>query len=348
MSQITDLGWNAIAFGLLLTAVGALGWHRRLRVLWALLLLGGAIGLGLGRGILVVSDLWLLPLHADLVRPLLLVAGWAAFGVAARLAGPLHLPGPPIVIAPLAGALLGELPAAALLSTMAADRSAAARLSLAAAAGGLLGRVGDPALLLLGEGRPIWTLIPLALACAVVASPRPEDLQTEPGSLVVTAVAATTALAALVPALTLPALGAGIVTMAVLGREQIRELRPAPLTWTLFTAALALCGVAAGLPEGLALGIEQAGGFLGDLATPAVAAAAALISTLLGGSGSAVLLAATLDRALSLRGDELPLAMMAGCAMGGLGPLVVAGALREGWRRWLGQIALTVVFVSLL
>jgi hypothetical protein len=55
-----------------------------------------------------------------------------------------------------------------------------------------------------------------------------------------------------------------------------------------------------------------------------------------------------LDRAMSLNIDGARLALTAGLAVGGLGPLVVAGALRAGWKRWFLQVVVTVIYVGLV
>ena len=76
------------------------------------------------------------------------------------------------------GAGLGEIPAAAILSAGAKTPKGAARLALAAAGGGLIGRVGDPALLILAGDHPtlLAGLVPLGIACALVARPSSDDL----------------------------------------------------------------------------------------------------------------------------------------------------------------------------
>jgi hypothetical protein len=51
---------------------------------------------------------------------------------------------------------------------------------------------------------------------------------------------------------------------------------------------------------------------------------------------------------MSLNIDGARLALTAGLAVGGLGPLVVAGALRAGWKRWFLQVVVTVIYVGLV
>ena len=55
-----------------------------------------------------------------------------------------------------------------------------------------------------------------------------------------------------------------------------------------------------------------------------------------------------MDRALSLDAVGAAPAMAAGIAVGGLAPLIAARALRAGWRLWLGQVALAILWVAFL
>ncbi len=114
----------------------------RWRLVAAVVIALGAIGTAVGLGILVPTDLWVVPQGVQLAEPLMLVLLWTAFGAVARTTGPLAVPGPAWLVAMLMGAGLGEIPAAAILSAGAATPKGAARLALAAAGGGLIGRVG--------------------------------------------------------------------------------------------------------------------------------------------------------------------------------------------------------------
>jgi hypothetical protein len=60
----------------------------------------------------------------------------------------------------------------------------------------------------------------------------------------------------------------------------------------------------------------------------------------------AVLNSGLLDRAVSLRSDDLRIALTAGVAVGGLAPLFAAGSVRAGLRLWLAQILLAIVWVG--
>jgi hypothetical protein len=310
-----------------------------------------AFGVGISLDILVFSDLWTLPAATGLGDSLVLLGLWSILGATVRLGGPLSLKGPPVVVAMLAGALLGELPAAALLSAGARSPAGAARLALAAAAGGMVGRVGDPALLLLGGDEPmiLLQLLPLAIVLGVMAAPRQDDLpQTEasfgPRLWLLCAVAA----AAAVPGWTHWAVGAGILGSLFLGRQRLREIDLKPVVWVGSAAALGVIAVAGGAPELGATGLERIGEELGEWGPIGLSLAAALLAALTDGTAASICVVGLLDRAMSLNIDGARLALTAGLAVGGLGPLVVAGALRAGWKRWFLQVVVTVIYVGLV
>jgi hypothetical protein len=251
------------------------------------------------------------------------------------------------------GAFLGEIPAAAILSLAAKDKSAAARLALAAAGGGLIGRIGDPAMLLMGARQPqiVLTLAPLGLICAVLAWPKRGDLVAGGASsgwgasgrsvllLVVGGVA-------LVPAYTLPALVLGAVALAIVSKGRRGPIDLAGLAWAILGMVLVLIAIAGGAPEHAARGIELVAEPLGAWFLPLITAAAAILSALTDGTAAALLCVSVMDRALSLRVDETWAALAAGVAVGGFGPLIAAGALRQGWMRWLAQVVAAVVYVA--
>ncbi len=55
-----------------------------------------------------------------------------------------------------------------------------------------------------------------------------------------------------------------------------------------------------------------------------------------------------MDRALDLRVPGLAVALAVGIGVGGLGPLVIAGAVREGFRRWVLAVVLAAIYVQLI
>jgi hypothetical protein len=70
-----------------------------------------------------------------------------------------------------------------------------------------------------------------------------------------------------------------------------------------------------------------------------MSAGGALLSAICGGQSAALIAEAILDRGPGLQIENLRSGLAAGLAVGGLGPLVVAGALQEGLFRWSLQVA---------
>jgi hypothetical protein len=68
---------------------------------------------------------------------------------------------------------------------------------------------------------------------------------------------------------------------------------------------------------------------------------------LIGAPAVALFLAALVDRTLDLRMDGFATVCAIACAVGPLGTLVVARALRKGIVRWLLQVALGMAWVWL-
>jgi len=347
---VAGLFLNATVFGAMVAAT-ALTLPAGRRRGWATL--GVAlIGLitGFAMGVLTPSDLWRLPGDTGLGMALALCLGQALLAVAAVAAGRPWLPGPALVVAPLTGALMGEIGGAMLLSGTTEDRGARARLALGAAAGGLIGRLGDPGLLLLGpDAGGLVRFLPLAIVALLAARPRPTDLPPAAGGdKAVTAVAVVAALLSMVPGLALAGVLGGasvLAALAVIRRRQGRggPVELGPLLWSLGAAVLVLIATAAGTPAVIALGIEEVQNAFMAWGHSAMFGGGALVSALCGGHGAALMGQAVLDRALALRVPGAETALAAGVAVGGLGPLVAVGALRAGALRWLLQVVLVGV-----
>ena len=339
-----DLTLGGVALAALIPGVA---WARRGWVALGVVAVA-AVG-GLVQRVLVPADLWTLPAYTGLQAEAGGLALWAVYALFARRAGAV-VSGPPWLVAPLLGATLGEVPAAAILASSAADPAAASRLALAAAAGGLLGRVGDPAIVAMGARAPILLLAPLAALALLVARPRASDLRrTEGASWLPLGIAGAVAAASV--ALPLPiALGAGCLALGALALRRPGGLPWAwsELAWPLGCAALVLIVTVGGLPELVAMGLEITQGRLGRVPLWALTGVSGLFAALLDGPAAGLLGAATLDRALGLRDPALALAVAAGAALGGLGPLVAAGAVRKGLPRLLLTIAVGCAYVGLL
>lgn len=337
------LGWPVLFVGI--AARGARG-------LWVLLgFLVAAYGGGLAVGALQPLDPVYLPGWTGMGASAGLLVLWAAYGAVARAAGGARMPGTPLFGAVLSGAVLGELAAAALVAAGASDQKSAARLALAASAGGLLGRVGDPAMLLLAERDPdmLFVLAPMALLCILILLPG-GPLEAPKGRWSVSAVGAATALGAvLLGPHAWIALLLGMVGLAALaGRAGLKEIDWQLPVKTALIGGLIISAAAGGIPELIAEGLEFAQRLTGAALKPLVAAVSALAAAALDSTGAALLADATLDRARSLTTSGVAASMAAGIAVGSVGPLLVAGALREGWKLWLAQIGIAVLWAWLV
>ena len=322
----------------------------RWRLIGAVVVSVLGVGTGLGLGVLGLADLWVVPAGVGMTNTLVLHGAWCIFGALARTAGPLNISGPPWMIAMGMGAILGEVPAAAILSAGASSPAGAARLALAAAGGGLIGRMGDPAMLIMAEGHPevMMALIPLGVLCALIARPSATDLvPAEAENKLRTALVAIIAVAAAIPVFTLPALLVGIVVLAVMAGDRRGHVDLAFILWTVLALILALLAIVAGLAEQIATGLEAVGELADWMGPPALAFLSAILAALTDGTALALLADGTLDRAASLNEPNLRLGLAAGIAVGGLAPLIASGSIRSGLRLWALQVLVAVLWVGL-
>ncbi len=321
----------------------------RWRLIAAAVIVLGAIGAGLSLGILAPTDLWVVPQGLQMAEPLVLVLLWTLFGAVARTAGPLAVPGPAWLVAMLMGAGLGEIPAAAILSAGAATPKGAARLALAAAGGGLIGRMGDPALLILAGDHPglLAGLVPLGIVCALVARPSSDDLVlAEDGNRARTAVVFLVAVAALVPGVAPWAIGGGCLALGLMAQDRRGHVDLSGMAWQLCAVVAAGLAVVGGAAEQVASGLEWAAELADWMAAPALTLMSAILTALTDGTGMAVFAAATVERAVSVDSMTLLPGLTAGIAVGGLAPLIAAGAVRPGLKIWLIQVGLAVLWAS--
>ncbi len=341
---MTEVVRVVVAMSWPLLVAGRVTGRRRAGVL-LLILVGFSLVGGSLLGALTPTDLLHLPDWTGLSQGSLSLLLWVLLGVLARAAGGVSLPGPPILSAIAAGALIGELGAAGLIAGAGlTDRRAAARLALAAAGGAMIGRIGDPALLLLMD-RVGWSLAPLGLLTALVALPG-GPLPRLSGRPLVTGAAAIIATAAVLAGSHLPAvLAAGCLLMAALAGGALRRVDLRPVGWCLGLVALVVLSTAGGLAELAAWGLELVAESLGG---PLLVLIGALIAVLGEGITGALLGSAILDRALDLTVPDVSVALAAGLATGGLAPLVIAGAVREGLLRWSAQVLLAVLWAGLV
>ncbi|MEL6349021.1 MAG: hypothetical protein AAFV53_38305 [Myxococcota bacterium] len=346
---MNELIWTLVLMSWPLALIGLVGSLRR-GTIWAASLLLAAVGGGVLMGALHLGELVWLPQWTGLADSMILLVLWAVFGGFARAAGGARLPGTSSFSAVISGALVGEIAATVILTANVEDRGKAARTALAASAGGFFGRLGNPGMLLLTERDPdmLFTLVPLGLLCALVVMPG--GMAAPPkGRLSVTVVAGLTALGTLVsgPLAWAPVM-AGCVGMAALAwpnRQAIDWQMPLRAA---MIAAVVVLSATAGLPEMAALGLEEIAEPLGAWFKPALTLAGALVAMLGDTAGAGLFADAMLDRAMDLHVAGAAAALAAGITAGGLGPLLLARAFREGWLRWLIQIAIAVGWSALV
>jgi hypothetical protein len=113
--------------------------------------------------------------------------------------------------------------------------------------------------------------------------------------------------------------------------------------WVGASVVLVLLATAAGLPEVAAWALESAQELPGVLAGPLLGGLALVCAALVDGPAAGLFLDATFARALELQLPGGAQYAALGAAVGGLGPLVIAGGLRAGWWRWLLTALLTCV-----
>lgn len=334
--------------GALLVALAA-AVRRRGAVAMALAI--SAVAAGLARGFLVPEDLLHLPAWAGLSRECAAILAWGLWTAAAQMAPAPWLPGPRAVSAGLAGALFGEVSGAALAAGGVSDRRAAASLALAASAGGLLGRVGDPVLLALGDRVPLGWFVPLALILWAVAARGAPSERLPEGDRRVTALGLVVALgAAALPSFAwlIVAVGAAALLGWGLKRGAARAPLAQQLGLALGSVVLVLVAISAGLVGLSARGLAEAVAFLGPAPPALLAAGGALVGGLLDGPATGLVAAALLDRSMDMTflGFEVPIAL--GAAAGGLGPLLAVGAARAGARRWLLSMIVVALYAALI
>jgi hypothetical protein len=79
---------------------------------------------------------------------------------------------------------------------------------------------------------------------------------------------------------------------------------------------------------------------------PVLTLVSALLTAFTDGTGMSIFAVATVDRAMSLDAMALLPGLTAGIAVGGLAPLIAAGAVRPGLKIWLVQVGLAVLWAA--
>ncbi|MEC8425443.1 MAG: hypothetical protein VX000_16775, partial [Myxococcota bacterium] len=180
----------------------------------------------------------------------------------------------------------------------------------------------------------------------MAARPRPTDLAgARDGDRMVTGIALSAGLVALVPGLALPGVWGGAALLGLVALARRRQGRPGrldpnPLLWVLGASVLVLVATAAGTPMVISLGIEEVQNAFMAFGPAAFFGAGAGFSALIGGHGASLFAQAVLDRSAALNVAGAVPALTMGLAVGGLGPLLAVGSVRAGLLRWLLQVLL--------
>jgi hypothetical protein len=150
----------------------------------------------------------------------------------------------------------------------------------------------------------------------------------------------------MIPGVTPWALLVGILGLALLAGDRRGHVDLVTPTWQMIGLLMALLAIVGGLAEQVATGLERVAELASWMGPPALTAIAALSTAITDSTAIAVLGDGILDRAVSLRSEDLRVALAAGVAVGGLAPLMAAGSIRPGLRLWLAQVLLTIVWVG--
>ncbi len=344
---------NAVLFGGLALACGSLGWWPRWGA-WAaaLLALGGWIA-AVVLGVVPPADLLVLsaalPGHA-----LVLLLGWGLLAVGLRRLDGVGGLGPDALGAFVGGADFGAVPVALALAS-GRSPSQAARLGLAAVAGGLCGPLGSAPMLLLVEPGVLQALWPLGLALGLIALlPASGGVTLEPGPSarpLLLAAPALWLLAVLAPPWVALLLGLVLVWGLVIWRRPpglLPEFEPSLRLLTLLSCALLL--LPAGLLDYLSWGLEDAGVLLGSLLDAGFGLAGLMLGMLVGGAPVALVAVETLGADPRLLDGGLRAVLVAGAAVGGALPLAALagrGVLRAGLGRWALAVVVLLAWLAL-
>ena len=346
---------NAVVFGALALVAGGCAWWPRWGWLASSVVAGAAVVCAVVLGVFdpTAPAVWISAWPGE---PLLLLLGWGLLNLGIyRLGGP-GVGGASVPSAFVGGAAWGALPLA-LAQARGQHPRQAARLVLAAVAGGLCGPLGSAPLLLLGDRGVLALLWPLGLALAALAA---LPLRGVPQGSARGGFASWLLLGASLPVWLLAVLVAPQVALLV-GLVLVWGLvvwrRPA-VAWPAWRPGVSLVAVLlcvlmlvpAGVLDFLAAGLDDARVMVGSLLDAGFGLAGLALGAALGGVpiGLAGALTACSDPVSLSPG--LRAALIAGAAVGALIPVlswVGSGALRAGWGRWAGAALLLMAWLAL-
>lgn len=297
----------------------------RLERWWPLALGLAALAVGLAVGLQVLPQG--APLASWRGLDLAVLLGWLMLGAGARKLRP-RLWGPLGLQAVVAGLVLGDLGAAALMAGLVEDPEKRARAALVASGAALLSPIGTPATLLMA--RP-WELGLLPLALILVVWPRGEA--SSEGRIAVTVGLAAVAGLALWSPLVVAVAGLGVALWT-------RQLPWRAMVWLAGLSVVAAAAQSSGAVHQLGLGLDYLVLAAGpDLAHLALAGAVSGIALLSGEAPAALVFQQVIEANHLFKDPALPALLAASVGVGGLigGPR----ALRLWWR----QLAVLLVWV---
>lgn len=289
------------------------------------------------------------------------ILAWLLLGHCARVAGGPVLPRSWGLVAALAGWLMGDLGAAALLAGLIADRGTAIRAALVASAAALISPIGTPVSLVVVD--PAY-FGPLPIFLALVAWPvgaLPERQGRVSVSLILGSAAA---LVAWIPSQRLIFLAAAAALLAFLARKNLQAER-FPAGEGVFAIAAGVLAWGArhgGLSRELLAGLELLQGALPDAANGLFATAGVLLGLLMGETAGAPLIHSMLGASANPPDPAMLSCVAAGLAVGGLGPLLMVWRhhpgnengsprppfWREALRPYLMQVVVVVAWAAML
>jgi len=341
------LARNAGLLGGLLALAVVLGpWRARLG--FPMMIGLAVVGLGLGFGLDVIAlGAPLVPFPAEALFVLLL---WLLMGRLTNESGGVFT-GNSWGFAALFGAMLsGDQATAARLGPLAPSPKLAARLALVAGVGGLMSPIGSPARLLLRDIGPTG-LLPVGLALLAW----PYALERAPkgpgGRLAVTVILGVVLVLGFRPEWRLPALAFGCVSLGILAGPKAPDAAlKAPgkeVAWALTLGLLVGLARTSGALAEVRVGLELLMETAPALAIVAVVLGGALLSTLAGELGAALIVVSIVEAGADPLTRPLTLALTVGLTVG-VGAVRAAGVLPEARKGLIQRVFVLIVWALTL
>ncbi len=230
------------------------------------------------------------------------------------------------------------------------DKEAQARLCMAAVAGGMVGKIGDPALLLHVDSLILLALIPLALfwlkLAAVQSSDWPQLQQNSDLPMIIAGLVFCGSLL-FSEQVSWILLGGGACLLPFALKRGARRLS-GPLLWTAGMTLLSLIAILGGGPELTSWWLESIQVNYAAVMGPVFCAAGTVLALLMDGTAVSLVGAAMMQNALDLKDSSLSASLGLGMALGGLTPLLLVGVFRYLWKRIVLGVLVGMVYLQLI